>query len=135
MAVEISGKARELLEAPNFCHLATLNPDGSPQVTPVWIDVEDNMIVFNTAEGRVKPRNIRSEPRIGLSITNQENPYEFVSIRGRVIEEAHEGAKEHINKLTKKYLGQDEYPFAQPGEVRVMFKIEPENIFTFENRG
>ena len=131
MGVTLSDGARKLLEGRNFAHIATLMPDGSPQVTPVWVDYDGQYVLVNTAEGRAKPRNVRRDPRVALSVVNQENPYQMVSIRGRVVEVTTEGADEHIDKLAKKYLGQDEYPFRQPGEQRLIFKIEPEHVVTY----
>ncbi len=121
-------KAKEILSKQTFVHLATLMPDGSPQVTPVWVDYEGDRLVVNTAEGRVKPRNMRDDPRVALSATDPDNPYEAVIVRGRVSELTHEGADEHIDAMAKKYLGEDEYPFRQPGEQRVKVYIEPEVV-------
>lgn len=131
MGVQIPDKARGLLEGSNFCHLATLMPDGTPQLTPVWVDVDGDYVLINTAEGRLKVRNMRRDPRVAVEVSNAENPYEYVSIQGKVVEEDHDGADQHINKQSKKYLGQDEYPFRQPGEVRVIFKIEAEKVSTY----
>jgi PPOX class probable F420-dependent enzyme len=121
-------KAKEILSKKTFAHLATLMPDGSPQVTPVWVDYEGDRIVINTAEGRVKPRNMRHDPRVALSATDPDNPYEAVVVRGRVDEMTHEGADEHIDAMAKKYLGKDRYPFRQTGEQRVKVYIEPEVV-------
>ncbi|HXF50973.1 MAG TPA: PPOX class F420-dependent oxidoreductase [Dehalococcoidia bacterium] len=128
MAVPLSEAARALLEGQNFGHLATLMPDGSPQVSPVWVDHDGAHVLVNTAEGRVKLRNVRRDPRVAISIANQQNPYQMVTIQGRVVEITHEGADEHIDKMAKKYLGQDTYPFRRPGERRVILKIAPERI-------
>jgi PPOX class probable F420-dependent enzyme len=128
MAIEITEKVRKLLEEPNFANIATLMPDGSPQVTPVWVDYDGKHIIVNTAEGRQKPRNIRHDPRVALSVFDHDNPYSMASIRGKVVEITHEGADETIDRLAKKYLGKDKYPFRAPGEVRVTFKIEPEHV-------
>jgi PPOX class probable F420-dependent enzyme len=128
LAVQLSEAAQKLFREPNFAHLATLMPDGSPQVTPVWVDFDGKFILVNTAEGRRKPRNIRRDPRVALDVTSREDPYRMVTVRGRVVELANEGADEHIDKLAKKYLGQDRYPFRQPGERRVILKIEPEHV-------
>lgn len=128
MAIPLSEAARTLLEGQNFGHLATLMPDGSPQVTPVWVDHDGTHVLVNTAEGRVKLRNVRRDPRVAISIANQQNPYQMVTIRGRVVEVTHEGAEEHIDKMAKKYLGQDMYPYRRPGERRVILKIAPEHI-------
>lgn len=119
---------RDLIERPNFAHLATLMPDGSPQVTPVWVDLDGDTILINTAEGRVKTRNLDRDPRVALSIADQQNPYRYIQVRGRVVERTHEGADAHIDKLAKKYLGQDRYPFRRPGEQRVIFRIQPEHV-------
>jgi PPOX class probable F420-dependent enzyme len=121
-------KAKEILSKKTFAHLATLMSDGSPQVTPVWMDYEGDRIVINTAEGRVKPRNMRHDPRVALSATDPDNPYEAVVVRGRVDEMTHEGADEHIDAMAKKYLGKDRYPFRQTGEQRVKVYIEPEVV-------
>lgn len=128
MAVNLSPGVRRLLEAPNFAHLATLMPDGSPQVTPVWVDYDGTYILVNTAEGRVKPRNVRRDPRVAIAVTKGDNPYAMATIRGRVVEVTHEGADAHIDMLAKKYLGQDRYPWRAPGEQRVILKIEPEHV-------
>lgn len=126
---KIEGRVRELLEGKNFCVVSTLRPDGSIHAAPVWVDVEDGTPVLNTAEGRTWPRNLERDPRATLTIQNLENPYEYVTIRGRVAERTHEGADAHIDRLAKKYLGKDSYPFRQPGERRVIIKITPEHVF------
>jgi PPOX class probable F420-dependent enzyme len=125
---EIPAEARHLLGGKNFAHVATVMEDGSPQVSPVWVDSEDGLVVFNTAEGRLKPKNLRHDPRVAISITNPENPYESLLIRGRAVELTHEGADEHIDALAKRYMGVEEYPLRQPGEVRVIVKVEPERV-------
>ncbi len=130
MAANITDKVKQLLESPNFVHLATLMPDGSPQVTPVWVDYDGTHIVVNTAEGRQKPRNIRRDPRVALSVVDQGNPYTAATIRGKVVDISTEGADEGIDRLAKKYLGQDKYPFRQPGEKRLIMKIEPLHVST-----
>ncbi len=128
MPATLSEGVRKLFLEPNFPHLATLMPDGSPQVTPVWVDLEGDRILVNTAEGRAKPRNVRRDPRVAISIHRQDDPYSSAFIRGRVVEITHEGADERIDKLAKKYLGQDTYPYRQPGEQRVILVIEPDHI-------
>ena len=125
MGVALSEGIRKLLEGRNFAHLATVMPDGSPQVSAVWVDYDGRYVLVNTAEGRQKPRNLRRDTRVALSIVNQENPYASATIRGRAVELTHDGADEHIDKLAKKYLGQDRYPYRQPGEQRLIVKIEP----------
>jgi len=124
----LSQQAKEILDKKTFAHLATLMPDGSPQVTPVWVDHEGDRIVVNTAEGRAKPRNLRNDPRVALSATDPDNPYEAVIVRGRASEMTHEGADDHIDVMAKKYLDRDKYPFRQSGERRVKVYIEPEVV-------
>jgi PPOX class probable F420-dependent enzyme len=128
MAGEMSEGVRRLFEEANFGHLATLMPDGSPQVTPVWVDFDGRHILVNTAEGRQKPRNIRRDPRVAIDVISQGNAYAFAQVRGRVVEVTNEGAEQHIDRLAKKYLGRDRYPWRQPGERRVIFKIAPEHV-------
>ena len=113
-----------------FAHLATVMPDGSPQVTPVWFDYTDGHVRVNTAKGRVKARNMQEGSHVALSILDPDNAYRYVQIRGRVVRLTEQGANAHIDSLAKKYLGKDKYPFAQPGEVRVMYQIEPEAVQT-----
>jgi PPOX class probable F420-dependent enzyme len=128
MSATIDGRSAELLRAKNFCNVSTLNPDGSVHAAPVWVDVQDGRPVVNTAEGRAWPRNLERDPRVTLTVQNMENPYEYVSIRGRVAERTQEGADEHIDSLAKKYLGQDTYPFRQPGEQRVIIRFDPDHV-------
>jgi PPOX class probable F420-dependent enzyme len=123
-------KVKQVLGKKTFVHLATLMPDGSPQVSPVWVDVDGNTIVVNSAQGRLKDKNIEKDKRVALSLTDPDNPYESITIRGRVAEVTTEGADQHIDKMAKKYLGKDKYPFRQPGEVRVLYKIQPEKVST-----
>jgi PPOX class probable F420-dependent enzyme len=119
---------RAMLEGRNFAHLATVMPDGSPQVSVVWIDVDGDAILVNSAEGRTKTRNIERDPRVALSVYDQENPYRQLMVRGRVVDATHEGAKEHIDALAKKYLGTDVYPWHRPDQQRVIFRIEIDAI-------
>jgi len=128
MSTRIEGRAEELLRAKNFAHIGTLRADGSVQVSPTWVDVQDGLPVVNTAEGRAWPRNLERDPRITLEVQNMENPYEYVEIRGRVAERTHDGADAHIDALAKKYLGVDQYPYRQPGEQRVVIRVEPEYV-------
>jgi PPOX class probable F420-dependent enzyme len=109
----------------SFAHLATLMEDGSPQVTPVWLDYTDGMIRVNTARGRVKDRNMKVGSRVALSIQDPENPYRYVQIRGKVAKETEQGADAHIDSLAKKYMGVDSYPFRNAAEKRVIYFIEP----------
>jgi len=125
----ITPEVAKLLEEKNFAFVATLMNDGSPQITPTWVDLEQNTILVNTAEGRVKHKNVSRDPRVAVSVFDHNNPYNMVSIRGRVIEQTRRGADEHIDKLAKKYFGVDKYPFRSPSETRVILKIKPEKIF------
>ena len=127
MAGVIPDSHADILQKKAFANLATLMPDGSPQVTPVWFDYDGTYIIVNSARGRQKDRNMRRNPAVALSIPDPDNPYRYVEIRGRVSEITEEGADTHIDKMAKKYLGKDKYPFSQPGEVRVMYKIKPEH--------
>lgn len=111
-----------------FAHIATLMPDGSPQVTPVWFDYTGGKIRVNTARGRVKDRNMKVGAKVALSILDPDNPYRYIQIRGPVVTETETGASAHIDSLAKKYLGQDKYPFARPSEVRVIYEIEPSSV-------
>ena len=108
-----------------FAHLATLMKDGSPQVTPVWLDFTDGMIRVNTARGRVKDRNLKVGSRVALSISDPDNPYRYVQIRGKVTKETEQGADAHIDSLAKKYMGVDSYPYRNAAEKRVIYYIEP----------
>jgi PPOX class probable F420-dependent enzyme len=131
MSVKIEGRAEELLNAKNFCHVATLRADGSVHGVPVWVDVQDGRAVLNTAEGRAWPRNLERDPRVTLTVVNSENPYEYVEVRGRVAERTHDGADAHIDAMAKKYMGVDEYPLRQPGEQRVIIRVEPDHVHAF----
>jgi PPOX class probable F420-dependent enzyme len=124
---------RKLFEDKNFVFLSSLMKDGSPHVTPTWVDIENGKngnILINTAKGRIKQKNISRDPRVALAIVDQNNPYNMVTIRGKVIEQiSGDTAEEHIDKLAKKYLGKDKYPGRSPGEKRILLKIKPEKIF------
>ena len=120
----------DLLTKPAFANLATLNPDGSPQVTPVWVDFDGSHVIVNTARGRVKAKNLAREPRVALSIADPENPYRYLGIQGRVVEMTDKGGDAHIDKMAKKYLGKDSYPGRKAGEVRIVVKIEPDKVHT-----
>ncbi|PYX76458.1 MAG: PPOX class F420-dependent oxidoreductase [Acidobacteria bacterium] len=130
MSQAIPEKYRDLFQKRAFASLGTLMPDGSPQVTPVWCDFDGEYVIFNSAKGRQKDRNVRRDPRVALAIMDPENPYRYLEIRGHVVEITEQGADTHIDKMTKKYLGVDKYPYRQPGEVRVMYKIRPEHTTT-----
>jgi len=126
-AEKIPSEAEHLFDESNFAHVSTINEDGSPQTSPVWVNRDDGHVVFNTAKGRVKPRNIERDNRVSLSVHNEDNPYENILVQGRA-ELDEDGADEHIDALARKYLGKDEYPFRQPGEERVIVRITPEKV-------
>ncbi|MFD0204857.1 MULTISPECIES: PPOX class F420-dependent oxidoreductase [Saccharothrix] len=127
--MEFEEHVRALLVAPTFWHLATVNADGAPQVTPMWVDLDGDHVVFNTAIGRVKEENLRRDPRLSLSCTNPDNPYDRVEIRGRAVrfvvgDEAERG----MDRLAKKYVGTERYEWRIPGERRVMVLVEPTRV-------
>jgi len=124
----IPDEAKHLLENKDFAHVATINSDGTPQVSAVWIGRDGDLVTFNTAEGRVKTNNLRDNPSVAISIANQENPYENLIIQGKVVEMTQDGADDDIDALAKRYLDADSYPFRQPGEERVIVKIEPQKV-------
>ena len=130
MAEQIPEAFRDILDKRGFAHLATPMKDGSPQVTPVWFDYDGSHIRINSAKGRLKDKNMRRDKRVALSIQDPDNPYRYIAIRGAIDEITEDGADAHIDRLAKKYLGKDRYPFRGPGEVRVTYKIRPEKIST-----
>lgn len=119
-------KYRDLFQKKASCAFTTLMPDGSPQTTPVWVDYQGDEIWVNSALGRQKDRNVRRDPRVAVTVIDPDNPYRYVEVRGRVKEITLNGADAHIDSMAKKYLGQDQYPFRQPGEQRVLYKISIE---------
>ena len=130
MAGVIPEKYRDLFSRRAFAALTTLMPDGSPQTTPVWVDTDGEYVIFNSAKGRQKDRNVRRDPRVALAIVDPDNPYRYLEVRGKVAEITEQGADAHIDKMAKKYLGQDKYPYRQGSEVRVIYKIRPEHTTT-----
>jgi PPOX class probable F420-dependent enzyme len=126
----LSEKQRAFLEEPFYGATTTLRPDGSPHTTVVWVDVDDDGVSFNTAEGRAKVRHLRRDPRLSLIVIDSNDPYRWVSVSGRA-ELTTEGADEQIDKLAKKYLGKDEYPWRSPSEQRVTVRIHPEHIDSY----
>lgn len=128
MATQIPDAYADLFHKKAFAHLATVMPDGTPQVTPVWCDYDGTLVRINTAKGRVKDRNMRRNPQVALEIQDPENPYRYLAIKGRIVEITENGADLHIDQLAKKYLGVDKYPNRQPGEVRVIYKVQPDRI-------
>jgi PPOX class probable F420-dependent enzyme len=121
-------KYQDLFQKKAFANLATLMPDGRPQVTPVWCDYDGEYVIVNSARGRRKDRNMRRDPRVALAVVDPDNPYRYIEIRGQVAEITEQGAEEHIDRMAKKYLGLDKYPHRAPGEVRVLYKIRPEGF-------
>jgi PPOX class probable F420-dependent enzyme len=124
----IPEKFLDLFVKKSFAHLATLMPGGEPQVTPVWIDFDGESVIFNTAVGRQKDKNLQRDGRVALSIADPDNPYRYIEVRGNVSARTTNGADAHIDKMAKKYLDKDKYPFRQPDEVRVIFKIAPVHV-------
>jgi PPOX class probable F420-dependent enzyme len=129
VASKLEGRAREIAEGKNFAHLAVPRKDGTIQSVVIWADVDDQgRLTVNSTEGRGWPANLRRAGQATVSIANSENPYEFVSLTGKVVEDTHEGADDHIDALAKKYMDADSYPFRQEGEQRVKFVLEPERV-------
>jgi PPOX class probable F420-dependent enzyme len=129
MPAAIPEKYADLFQKKTFASLGTLMPDGQPQVTPVWVDFDGKHVLVNSAKGRVKDRNMRRDPRVSMALVDPDNPYRHLQVQGHVVEITEDGADQHIDKMAKKYLGQDKYPFRQPGEVRVLYKIEPDRTY------
>ena len=123
----LDDKARMFLDQPFVGEVTTLRADGSPHTTVVWVDVDTDEVIFNTAVGRAKERHLRNDPRISLIVVDPENPYRWVSVSGKA-ELDTTGADDEIDKLAKKYLGQDEYPWRNPEEERITVKIRPEHV-------
>ena len=122
-------KAEHLFKGKNLVFVATLMKDGSPQLSPVWADYENGFIFVNTAEGRIKHKNVLNDSRVAVSVVSHENPLDMTTVRGKVIEIIPDYDYAHINKLTKKYMGLENYPFKRKGERRIVFKIKPEKVF------
>ena len=130
MPARLPDEVKALLDGPNFWHLATVNPDGSPQCTVMWVGRRGDHVLFNTALGRVKPRNLAHDPRVALSIADPEHPYSNVSIQGVVVERIEgDEALHDIDSLATKYMGVETYPFLQPGERRVTYLVEPRHVW------
>ena len=127
MATTLTDQQAQLLLDKNFGSLATLRPDGSPQVTPVWVDWDGEHVLVNTLWARAKPHQVERDPRVEIAVFNLENPYQHVRIAGRA-ELVEEGAEEHIDKLSQKYVGEDVYPWRAPGDRRVILRITPESV-------
>ena len=125
----ITTEVEQLLSKKNFASFATLMKDGSPHVAPTWVDYDGDLVLINTAAGRIKEKNVNSDKRVALSVYESSNPYNMVTIRGNVKEITEQDADSHIDKLAKKYLGLDSYPFRNPDEKRIILKIVPERVF------
>jgi len=129
-ADKLSPGAVTLLQEPQLAHFVTIMADGSPQVTPVWVDVESDggHVLINTADGRVKTNNIERDGRVALSVVDAKNAWRYALVRGTIVERRHEGAREHIDALAKKYLGQDVYPYHKADEQPVTLVIKPHHV-------
>ena len=125
----INDKVIKLFSTKNLVFIATLMKDGSPQLSPVWANCEDGFILVNTAEGRIKHKNILRDPRVAVSVTSNDNPLDMTTIRGTVVEIISDDEYNHADKLTKQYMDREHYPFKQPDEKRIIFKIKPEKVF------
>ncbi len=128
MAQGLTEAAKKLLREPVLAHVATVDTDGNPHITPVWVDVEGDDVLFNTAEGRVKAVNLHDNPAVAISAVDPADPYRVVALQGKATELTHEGADEHIDSLAKKYLGVDSYPMRTESEQRVKIRIRPERV-------
>ena len=128
MPQAISSGFRKLMGEPAFCQLATIMPDGSPQITQVWVETDGEHILINTPEGSQKEKNIRRDPRVAVNVVDPSNAWRLAMVRGRVVDVNNEDAVEQIDRLAKKYLNQDTYPFHRPDQVRTTIKIAPDKI-------
>ena len=126
--MKLSDKAKKLIDGKNFANVATLMPDGSPQVTPVWIDRDGDTIILNGTRSRQRTRNLKRDPRVAICIYDQNNPYSNVAIRGRVVGITETGAEDHIDKMHMKYHGTPKYPYHNPKDPRVLLRVEAARI-------
>jgi PPOX class probable F420-dependent enzyme len=124
---KLTEQQREFLANPFVGTATTLRSDGSPHNTVVWIDVEDDAVLFNTAEGRAKPKHLRDDPRVAITVVDPQNAYKWISITGTA-ELTHEDAEAHIDRLAKKYLDKDVYPWHKPDQPRIKVRISPDKI-------
>jgi PPOX class probable F420-dependent enzyme len=129
-ADHLSPEAVKLLQEPQIAQIATVMPDGSPQITPVWVDVEPDgsAIIINTVVGYLKFKNIAANPQVAVGVVDRNNPWRYAIVRGTVVEQTTEGADEHIDKLAQKYLGQERYPWHQPGRQHIILRIKPHHV-------
>jgi len=125
--MKLDTRAIQMIDGRNIGYLATIMKDGSPQVTPVWVDYEDGLILVNTTVGRVKQKNTKVNPKVAISIADASNQYDMITIRGIVVEQSTSGAEDHIHKLAKKYLSKEKFPWLSSNEARIILKIEPEH--------
>jgi PPOX class probable F420-dependent enzyme len=125
----LNDKVIKLFDGRNLVFIATIMKDGSPQLSPVWADMEEGYVLVNTAEGRIKHKNVVRDPRVAISVVDNNNPLNMTTMRGKVVEIIPDYQYQHANKLTKKYMGKDKYPFKQPGEKRIILKILPEKVY------
>jgi PPOX class probable F420-dependent enzyme len=125
---KLNPAAKALLEEPVIANLATVGGDGSPHLTPVWVDVDGDDVVINTVEGRAKTRNLRRSATVAVSVVDPADPFRVVALQGSVADISTEDADAHIDRLARKYLGVDSYPMRQPGEERVKVRIRPERV-------
>lgn len=125
----MNDKVIKLFEGRNLVFIATIMKDGSPQLSPVWADMEEGHVLINTAEGRIKHKNVLRDPRVAISVVDNNNPLNMTTMRGKVVEIIPDYQYQHANRLTKKYMGKDKYPFKQPGEKRIILKILPEKVY------
>jgi len=131
MGVQIDGRGRELIEAPNLGFVGSLLDDGTPAVNPAWVDLDGNALLLNSNTGRTWPRRLERNPRVSVTVANRENVVEYVEVRGHLVDTTTDGANEHIRQLSQKYTGSPEYPL-QPGEQRVILRIEPDSVHHHE---
>ena len=129
-ADKLSPGAIKLLQEPQIAQVATIMADGSPQITPVWVDVEPDgsHVIINTVAGNLKTKNVSQNPQVAISVVDKNNPWRYAIVRGTVVEERREGADAHIDKMAQKYLGQETYPWRQPDRQRVILRIKPHHV-------
>ena len=122
-------KAQKLFEQKNIVFIATIMKDGSPQLSPVWANHDSGYILVNTAEGRIKHKNVLRDPRVAVSVISHDNPLDMTTIRGKVEEIISDYDYTHADKLTQQYMGKEHYPFKRENEKRIILKIRPEHVF------
>lgn len=127
MPIALPDKVRTILRDKAYGHVVTLNASGTPQVTMVWVDAEGDEVLFNTAEGRLKPKNLRRDPRIVISVQDRNDPQSCIVVQGKAtVTEA--GADDHIDALARRFLGADKYPFRRPGEKRLIVRVKVDRL-------